>query len=210
MRYDETTLTKWTEKLSQTEDERAKNARNMIYDAIQSSKELNKYDIDVFTQGSYANNTNVRSDSDIDICIMCKDVFNLILPEGKTIEDYGFEESNYSFLEYRNQIKRALQNKFGIESVTDGNKSIKIKENTYHVKADVVPSFQFRNYYYENSFEPNRYIEGVWFQANTGEVVINYPKRHKDNGTDKNKESNYLYKKLVRIMKHKEDQEGHS
>lgn len=48
----------------------------------------------------------------------------------------------------------------------------------------------------------NKYIEGVWLQAKTGEIVKNYPKRHKANGIVKNNNTSYQYKKLVRIMKH--------
>ena len=125
-----------------------------------------------------------------------------IYAQGKGREDYGFKASDFTFQEYRNLVKKALQDKFRTEYVYDGNKSLKIDENTYHVKADVVPSFQLRNYYYENSLDPNKYIEGVWLQAKTGEIVKNYPKRHKANGIAKNNNTSYQYKKLVRIMKH--------
>ena len=150
----------------------------------------------------YANNTNVRSESDVDVCVMLRDTFHTVYAQGKGREDYGFSASNFTFQEYRDLVKKALQDKFRTEYVYDGNKSLKINENTYHVKADVVPSFQLRNYYYENSINPSRYIEGVWLLAKTGEEVKNYPKRHKANGVAKNNATNYSYKRLVRIMKH--------
>ena len=40
------------------------------------------------------------------------------------------------------------------------------------------------------------------FYAKTGEEVSNYPKVHIKNGTSKNIDTNYRYKRLVRIMKH--------
>lgn len=43
MRYDETTLIKWTEPLSQMEEERAKNAKNIFLEEIQSVKGLERY-----------------------------------------------------------------------------------------------------------------------------------------------------------------------
>ncbi len=202
MKYSEERLQSWTAPLSDTEKQRAENAINMIRAAIDGSEELKCMDIEIFTQGSYANNTNVRSESDVDICVMLKDVFHGVYPDGKKREDYGFTAASLTFSRYRDMVKNALQVKFGSDYVSDGNKSLKIDENTYHVKADVVPAFQLRNYYYRGSTDPNRYVEGIWFMSKAGEEVQNYPKEHISNGITKNNETNYKYKKLVRIMKH--------
>ena len=202
MKYSEERLQFWTTPLSDTEKQRAENAITMIRTAIDGSEELKRMDIDIFTQGSYANNTNVRSESDVDICVMLKDVFHGVYPDGKKKEDYGFTTASLTFSRYRDMVKRALQAKFGSAYVSDGNKSLKIDENTYHVKADVVPAFQLRNYYYSGSTDPGRYVEGTWFTSKAGENVQNYPKEHISNGVTKNNETNHEYKKLVRIMKH--------
>ena len=202
MKYSEQTLQKWTAPLSQTEEQRANNAIKMIKTAINENENLKSMEIEVFTQGSYANNTNVRTESDVDVCVMLKDIFHGKYPEGKKMEDYGFDAADMTFRQYRDLIKKALQDKFQADYVYDGNKSLKINENTYHVQADVVPAFQLRNYFYWGSTDPNKYIEGMWFVAKDGKEVSNYPKRHIQNGINKNNATNYKYKKLVRIMKH--------
>lgn len=202
MNYSETTLQQWTAPLTQSENQRAENAVWMIKDAIRKDEELKSMDIEVFIQGSYGNNTNVRSDSDVDVCVMLKDAFKAKFPENKTLEDYDFISSDLIFPKYRDMVKRALNAKFGSTFVINGNKSIKIDENTYHVKADVVPAFQYRNYYYYTSYNPNEYVEGIYLNSLKGEEVINYPKVHLRNGIDKNISTNKNYKKLVRIMKH--------
>lgn len=202
MKYTEARLQSWTAPLTDTEKQRAENSIKMIQAAIDGSDELKSMDIEIFIQGSYANNTNVRSESDVDICVMLKDVFHCVYPDGKNREDYGFTTATLTFSHYRDMIKSALEAKFGSDYVSDGNKSLKIDENTYHVKADVVPAFQLRNYYYWESTNPSRYIEGIWFMSKAGEEVINYPKEHISNGITKNNETNHEYKKLVRIMKH--------
>lgn len=202
MKYSEERLQSWTAPLSDTEKQRADNAIKMIRAAIDGSEELKHMDIEIFTQGSYANNTNVRSESDVDVCVMLKDVFHGVYPDGKKREDYGFTAASLTFSRYRDMVKSALQAKFRSEYVSDGNKSLKIDENTYHVKADVVPAFQLRNYYYWGSTDPGRYVEGIWFMSKDGQEVKNYPKEHISNGITKNNETNYKYKKLVRIMKH--------
>lgn len=202
MKYSEQTLQKWTAPLSLTEEQRANNTIKMIKMAIAENEGLKSMEIEVFAQGSYANNTNVRTESDVDVCVMLKDIFHEKYPEGLGREDYGFAPADMTFEQYRNLIKKALQDKFQADSVYDGNKSLKINENTYHVQADVVPAFQLRNYYYLRSTDPNKYIEGTWFVAKDRKEVANYPKRHIQNGVNKNNATNYKYKKLVRIMKH--------
>ena len=202
MKYSESTLQSWTVPLSQSEEQRAENAIKMIKSAIDANAELKAMGIEVFTQGSFANNTNVRTESDVDVCVMLKDTFHCEYPEGGKDEDYGFKSSDFTFQQYRDLIKKALQDKFHSEYVYDGNKSLKINENTYHVQADVVPAFQLRNYYYNKSKTADNYVEGTWFVAKSGQHISNYPKVHIKNGAAKNSRTGYKYKKLVRIMKH--------
>ena len=202
MKYSESILQTWTAPLLDSEERRAENAIKMIRSAIDGSNELKAMNYEVFTQGSFANNTNVRTESDVDVCVMLKDTFHNEFPDGKTSGDYGFVASELTFYEYRDMVKKALQSKFKAECVEDGNKSLKIHENTYHVDADVVPALQLRNYNYLSSRDPNRYIEGTWFISKNGQEITNYPKRHKQNGINKNNNTNYKYKQLVRIMKH--------
>ncbi len=75
IRFSEQTLDNWRKQASDTEEQRISNAISMIKDAIKSSEDLKDKDIEIFVQGSYANNTNVRIDSDVDVCIMLKDTF---------------------------------------------------------------------------------------------------------------------------------------
>lgn len=202
MKYTEQQLQSWTSPLSWSEEQRAENTIKMIKAAVDANDELKTLDYEVFVQGSFANNTNVRADSDVDVCVMLKSTFYYDLPRGKTGTDYNFGPGKMGFQRYRDLIKQALQVKFGGASVTDGNKSLKVRENTYHVQADVVPAFQYRNYAYTNSQVSWNYVEGTRFYAKDGEEVTNYPKIHIQNGKAKNNRTNYRYKKLVRIMKH--------
>ncbi len=202
MKYSEQTLQSWTAPLSQTEEQRAENTIKMIRSAIDANADLKTMGIEVFTQGSFANNTNVRSESDVDVCVMLNDTFHCEYPEGGKNEDYGFTSSDFTFQQYRDLVKKALQDKFRSEFVYDGNKSLKINENTYHVQADVVPAFQLRNYYYNKSKSADNYVEGTWFVSKSDQRIANYPKVHIKNGTAKNNRTGYKYKKLVRIMKH--------
>ena len=203
MKYENTTLQSWTRPLSTTEEERVKNTIGMINDALRKSSALNKYQIEVFVQGSYGNNTNVRQNSDVDVCVMLTSFFFCNYVRGKSATDYGHTTSGeIRFSDYKTYVINAIKQKFGGESITVKNKSINISSNSYHVNADVVPSFQYRDYGIIHSTNPNLYIEGIKFYAVDETEIINYPKAHIQNGKDKNKDTNYFYKKIVRIMKH--------
>lgn len=200
-RFSEQTFDGWRRPASETEEQRISNTISMIKDAIKESDELKNKDIDIFVQGSYANNTNVRANSDVDVCIMLKDNFYSEYPEGLTRECYGFMKGTNDYSIFRKQVIRALINKYGDDNVIQGNKSIKIKSTSYRVEADAVPSFQYRNYKYIDSKDPEKYIEGIKFFAQSGEEIINYPKVHIENGKEKNAQTQRRYKRLVRIFK---------
>ena len=202
MRYSESVLQSWTSPLSQTEEQRVENTVRMIREAVTSYFKLSDCSMSIFAQGSYANNTNVRQNSDVDICIMSTSTVFCNYVEGKTDKDYGYTPGTISFYDYKAYIIEALKNKFGAAAITIGNKCINIKANSYHVNADVVPAFQYRDFKIINSINPQKYIEGIKYLSSTGEQVINYPKDHIENGKQKNIATNHEYKKLVRIMKH--------
>lgn len=200
-KFSEDTLIGWSKPASQSEEQRISNAIDMVKSAIESNTDLQNKDIEIFVQGSYANNTNVRSNSDIDVCIMLKDTFNAKYPDGLTREHYGFTASNYEFSVYRDAVIKSLADKFGNENITPGNKSIKIQSNSYRIEADAVPCFQYRNYYYKNSKNPDIFIEGHKIYAQNNEEVISYPKQHIENGKEKNTKTQRRFKRTVRIFK---------
>ncbi len=201
-KFSEQTFDNWRKPASETEEQRISNAISMIKDAISASDKLKDKEIEIFVQGSYANNTNVRANSDVDVCVILKDTFYSEYPDGKSRDDYGFTAGTNNFDTYRSDLIKALNDKYGKDNIIPGNKSIKITETSYRVEADAVPSFQYRNYKYKNSSDPEKFIEGIkFYAANTNEQVINYPKIHIENGKKKNKDTQRRYKRLVRIFK---------
>ena len=154
-KFTEETLKNWAKPATKTEEQRISNAIKMIKEAIQSCDNLKYKDIEIFVQGSYANNTNVRAKSDVDVCVMLKDTFYDEYPNGYTQEYYSFSQSTYSFDEFRKDVIKALKNKYGKENIKHGNKSIKMEATSYRVESDVVPAFQYRNYKIINSTDKN-------------------------------------------------------
>lgn len=200
-KYSEEQFKNWYKPASETEDTKINNAIDMIKKALKDCNELNTLTYEVFVQGSYGNNTNVRVDSDVDVNVMLTSTFYSCYPDGKNDSYYGFSKGTISYNEYKEQVVRALKNKFGAENIELGNKSVKISSNSYRVDADCVISMQYRNYKTIESLDANKYVEGIKYFDLDGNVVINYPKEHISNGNNKNNNTNYEYKKLVRIFK---------
>lgn len=192
-------LKSWTKPPSDTEDERAENACRVVTKAIRSSPDLAKWDIDVFIQGSYRNNTNVRLSSDVDVCVCLKDTFttDYKFAPGRSDATEGIVTATYTYSQFKNDMQQALITAFGSGSVKRGNKAFNIAENTFRVTADVVPCLEHRRYDGAGS-----YIAGTSLWADNGRAWIhNYPEQHHANGVQKNKDTSGFFKDTVRIMK---------
>ncbi|MEM7492647.1 MAG: nucleotidyltransferase [Pseudomonadota bacterium] len=188
----------WTSPPSDNEEEKCERAIRMIKEAIAASNALSARSITVFLQGSYHNNTNVRNDSDVDVGVLCRDTFFCDLAEGQTAAGQGIDPATYSFSTFKADLKRALNEKFGAENVTPGNKAFDIKANTVRVDADVAPFFEHRRY-----SANGHYSVGVELHPDNGSPsrVINWPEDHHRNGVSKNNQTGRRYKSVVRILK---------
>ena len=188
----------WAKPPGKTEQDRMDNAEGAIRNAIRASSVLSARSIGVFAQGSYRNNTNVRQDSDVDIGVVCNDVFLVEYPLGKSDKDFGNFGSDYYYQTFKNEVGTALADYFGQSAVTRGNKAFNLHETSYHVDADVAPFFEHRRYASSGS-----YVTGVelipdnFIPLN----VINFPEQHYDNGVSKNSATGRRFKAMVRILK---------
>lgn len=199
--FNEQALDTWRKPPSENEEQKISNAITMIKDAVKAHDKLKDKNIEFFIQGSYGNNTNVKLDSDIDVSVVLKDTVFCQYREGASNKDYGFTDSATTYSDYKSWVIEAMIKKLGNEQIIAGNKSIQIKSNSYHVHADVVPAFQFRNYRYEKNNNPNDFYEGIKFISSEGKEIINYPKRHIANGIAKNDNTLRRYKRTVRLFK---------
>lgn len=199
--YTEITLDGWRKPASESEEQKISNAITMIKDAINSHPTLKAKNLEIIVQGSYGNNTNIKIDSDIDLCIMLKDTFFTKYREGAKDEDYGFVTGGSDYSDYKNWIIEALIAKFGRPDIQVGNKAIQIKSNTYRVQADVVAAFQYRDYRGDHNNNEKNFTEGIKFYSTSNEEIINYPKLTKANGIRKNDLTSRKYKRLVRLYK---------
>ena len=202
----ENTFYSWVQPPGKTEQQKAENAIRAVKNAIDGSSRLKTLQIRIFTQGSYHNRVTVRQDSDVDVGVMCHDYFLSRYPKGMTHADFGNYDADYSFSQFKSELEEALVAHFGRASVTRGNKALTVRENTYHVEADVAPFFEFREYW-----KAKTYRAGVALVSDSGWRVENYPERlldywpaiplHYENGVSKNKATGRKFKGIVRILK---------
>jgi hypothetical protein len=196
-------LDTWAQSPSETELEKAKNAERVIRKAIDASEDLADLSLVVFAQGSYRNRTNVRQDSDVDICVLSSDFLfpDYTLTPGLTDADTGLEDSTYTYSMYRDALHDALVSYLGGNGVTRGKKAFDVHANTYRLDADVVACFEFRQYQQDED-ETYSFESGTCFVPDGGQLIHNWPQQNYDNGTLKNEQSERFYKPCVRIFKH--------
>ncbi len=173
--------------------------------AIEASDELKKHNIEIFLQGSYANATNIRGDSDVDVVVMLKsswvaDKTHLTASE-KQAYDNDHHTASYGPKELRHDIINALNAYFGTDRVEPRNKAIRVNKKDSYVDADVVPAVQHRLYTKYDSITKGRFVEGTKLHPPKGHPIVNFPKIHKMNGESKNAQTRNNFKPAVRQLK---------
>lgn len=199
----ESTFTAWTKPSSDTEAAKSENAERMIKDAIAEHSALDGCNVKVFAKGSYQNNTNVRLDSDVDICVCSTDVLfsDFSQAVGFTKEDVGLGPAPYTYADFKNAVENALVAKFGRNGVTRGKKAFDVHPNSYRVDADVVACFEHRRYLSRLPLGGFHYLTGTQFVSDTGDVVVNWHQQQFDNGVAKNNATGKRYKWITRVLK---------
>lgn len=194
----EDTLGSWAKGPGTTEQDRCDNTERAVKRAISNHARLSALPISVFTQGSYPARTNVRQDSDVDVCVRLNDTFfyDLSFSQSQNVAEYDFGPASISFADFRNLVGEALEDEFGPSGVTRGNKAFDVHENSYRIDADVLAAFEHRRY-----TGPTSYISGIEFESDSGKRIINWPDHMYENGVAKNNRTARVYKRVIRILK---------
>jgi hypothetical protein len=184
----------WASPPSPTEQQRCAHSENAIRNAVSQASVLEDHNISVFAQGSYKNRTNVRQDSDVDVCVFTPDTF---FYEGTTAEAARIAPASYEYRDFKSHLEIALVDYFGSSAVRRGSKAFDLDENTYRLHADVIGCFEYRLY-----STPTDYISGTcFFPDNSGRLIYNWPQQNYDEGVAKNEATNRRFKAVVRILK---------
>jgi hypothetical protein len=193
----EDTFTSWSQGPSTTEDSKCQNAESVISSILKKDNALAKLPIRVFTQGSYKARTNVRLDSDVDICVLSTHAFFHTTQSDVSPDPTAhLSAPSLGFAAYKDLVQAALVNALGSKGVTRGNKAFDVHANTYRIDADVVPAFEYRHYYSSTAWR-----SGVAFLTDSGTRIHNYPDQAYANGVAKHTRTGRAYKRAIRILK---------
>lgn len=204
----ETKFSLWRSPPSDTEADKIARTERMIRAAIDANDFLSNLDLQIIVQGSYSNNTNVRGESDVDICVLMRDVYNY-----ETANAYlgAFHAHGITHIPptitsagFKNALHQALVDKFNAASVSRGNKCIKIRSTSARVEADVVAANIYR-LYMPPANQPVTYatptVEGVAIHPDNGAMIVNWPLQHNEQGRSKNNLTGGRFKAVVRVLK---------
>lgn len=176
----------------------AKTTADSIKNALTANNWPSGCDYEIYLQGSYKNDTNIRGDSDVDVVAQLNSTFYSNLNEEQK-RYLGLTPATYEWQSFKIDTLNALKKYYGLNVVTEGNKSIKIAANSGRLPADVVVCAKYREYNTVNLYD---YTEGmVFWTKDTSRKVVNYPKIHYENGVNKHQATNKWYKPTVRIIK---------
>jgi hypothetical protein len=155
-------------------------------------------------QGSYANDTNVYRDSDVDVLIRLDSTFYHDAPTLPADQQQLFEKTypgvaSYGLPQFKVQVADWLRTKYG-STVKVGSKAIFIPGNGTRRDCDVLPCARFK-YYYRFTTAGESFADGICFWLKDGTRVVNFPVQHSDNCTNKHQATSQWFKPTVRIYK---------
>lgn len=207
-------LSSWTGPASDSEDEKRDRTEQQVKEAIAAHPRLSKEAPKVYAKGSYANNTNVRADSDVDLAVEYTGGFQVefqddtITREAAGIQDYTGPYTGggkVSFGQFKSDVHEALVAAFGADKVRRRDKCLTVSQKATTLPADVVPCWEHHSYF--RDWSGVSFVQGtvLWPDAGATEIQ-NFPQQHYDNGVAKNKATHRRFKSAVRMMKRLENE----
>lgn len=167
----------------------------------------------VYAKGSYANNTNVRLDSDADIAVECTD-FYYYDEEGaaadvkKAVVQAAFRRysGGYDPTAFKNDVEQALVDYYGRSAVERGNIAMRVREKKTTLPADVVPCFEY-HYIYDVDLQGRLlYHQGARIYPDDGAYIHNWSQQQHTKGVAKNLATSRRFKSIVRALKRLENE----
>ncbi len=221
MKFTEAKLKLYAAPLGKTEDEKCKQTIELIRDALKDigysdngcAIELLEEDtfsyalrmekpngaekLHIFVQSSYANNTCVRAERDVDVAVVREDVFDYAFGSPFTAAHF---EHRTEALTLKSGTELALLKKLP-NQIRRGNTSLKVDGNTGREIADIVPGIFVKYFYRSGDDDYSHYLEGINLYADDGTVTTHFPLIQLVNGKNKNIQTESYYKRMVRIIK---------
>lgn len=194
----------WAKAESASETQRIEAAKRRVSKALARSQFLTEHPWTLVPQGSWHNRTNVRGDSDVDLCVCLTDsyFYDPMGDDTPSLTEIGLYPLAFTFQDFKNEVERCLVAQYGRAAVDRGGKALHLhKDDVEYVSVDVVPTFTFRVYGPRAPLGRGILATGVALLTDQGVRVTNFPEQHLENGRVFNEETGRRFKKVVRILK---------
>ena len=183
----ESTLSSWSHHHS---GQASAQAHTAIRDALSAYDWPSGMTYDVFLQGSYKNETNLRRDSDVDLVIQLGSRIRPRLAALSGAELQGNDAHKLvlqRWQAFRRHALSAMKAGFG-NSVTAGRKSLKLAQGKTPAPADLVVTLKFE--------------DGLAFYLpDERRWVKSYPQHHYQRGVKKERATSNQFKRTIRMFK---------
>src|SRR5258708_8979800 len=164
MAVPETQLDTWSHQGSITNSSNTYNAVKNVLEAADVPYAAKNYE--VFLQGYYGNDTNIWSESDVDIVIQNSSTFysdiSGLTKNEKDAWDSAYPNAPYSNKEFKRDVLQVLTKAYGTD-VAGGDKAIAIAARGNRRKADVIVANGFRRYIKFNGTADESFVPGICF-----------------------------------------------
>lgn len=202
MAIDEVQLETWSHQGSITQ---SSGTYKTIKDTLEAPASLySNRNYRVFLQGSYGNDTNIWTESDVDVVIALDDCFHSDIAKltetEKAAYESAFHNAVYTHSDFKRDVLSVLTDKFGNAAI-EGDKAISVAADGNRRKADVLAAIQYRRYYKFNDINDQSYDEGICFWNSAGDRVANYPRQHSANLTLRHQSTQGWLKPMIRVLK---------
>lgn len=199
-------LDRWFRKSSDAEEERMDRAERMVRKAIENHEAFRDTPMEVYVKGSYANETNVRSDSDVDVVVENHDLFYYdYMVDAPQPDQLAWPyKGHWTPASWRREVTKALEAEFSASDIdATGKVAITLREVPgSRPSADVVPAF---NYYRFDTADRRISHNGSRVYTKEMQAITNYPQQQLLNGRTKNQQTSGRYKRYVRALKNAEN-----
>jgi len=193
---------------SDNEDSKRETTEDQIRDAIDNYEPLQGKLYRVYAKGSYANNTNVRLNYDMDIAVEYYGHFYfdfLFSAAESTPSDAGIivpSSDTYTDAAFKADVLAALEQAFGKSAIAAGKIAYRVREKKTTLPADVVPCWEYRRYDQVINGVPV-YKPGSRVYPSSGGYRDNFPELQRERGIAKNHpdRTGRRYKRMVRALK---------
>ena len=179
-----------------------------INDALKRMPRVAGKNSEVYLQGSYANHTNIRGDSDVDIVAELKwpayGNGNSVSAYQPYVYAYGRDSAEVVWREFRDTVVRVLNAKFPGHVDSAARRCVRVNGRSGRLSADVVVCLTYHKKVRNPSYSYVPHAQGIAFiDTESKNWIVNFPKLHRENGSAKNQSSRTLenFKPTIRMFK---------